>query len=137
MCWWFPIPVPDRDSGTTIEFKEFAVAVKFVPVVMSSGNINLKLNVSVSELTDVNSVAVSTANSSSTFFAPSLTNRSASTTVELADGQTIGIAGLISENMRSVVNKFAGLGDIPIIGHLFRSEEFEKGETELVRYRSR
>ena len=66
------------------------------------------------------------------YFVPSLSNRSTSTTIELADGQTIGIAGLISENMRSVVNKFPGLGDLPILGVLFRDQAFEKGETELV-----
>jgi len=128
----FPIPVPDRD-GITIKFKEFGIAVEFVPVVLSNGNINLKLAVSVSELTAPSNISIGAAgNTASTFFVPALTVRSASTTVELADGQSIGLAGLISENTRGVVNKFPGLGDIPILGHLFRSEEFEKGETELV-----
>jgi len=128
----FPIPVPDDDGGTTIEFKEFGVAVEFTPTVLSSGSINLQLAVSVSELSSANSVAINPSNSSSVFYVPSITTRSTSTTVELADGQTIGIAGLISEDMRAVITKFPGLGDIPIIGHLFRSEEFERGETELV-----
>ena len=128
----FPIPVPDRD-GITITFKEFGIAVEFVPVVLTSGNINLSLSVSVSELVSSSSITIGSASSSlTTFVVPSLTVRSAHTTVELADGQSIGLAGLISENMRGVVNKFPGLGDIPIFGHLFRSEEFEKGETELV-----
>lgn len=128
----FPIPVPDRD-GITVSFKEFGIAVEFVPVVLSSGSINLNLSVSVSELVNSSSITVgSAATSQTTFVVPALTVRSASTTVELADGQSIGLAGLISENMRGVVNKFPGFGDIPILGHLFRSEEFEKGETELV-----
>jgi pilus assembly protein CpaC len=126
----FPIPVPD-DDGITIEFKEFGVGLKFVPVVLDSGRINLNLNVSVSELTGSRSVSLGTTDDSG-FFVPALTKRSARSTVELGDGQTIGIAGLISENMRDVVNKFPGLGDIPVLGHLFRSQEFEKGETELV-----
>ena len=63
---------------------------------------------------------------------PSLAKRSATATVELKNGQTIGIAGLLNENMREVVTKFPGLGDIPILGHLFRSSEYIKGETELV-----
>jgi pilus assembly protein CpaC len=63
---------------------------------------------------------------------PSLAKRSASATVELRDGQTMGIAGLINEDLREVVNKFPGLGSIPVLGALFRSQEFVKGETELV-----
>lgn len=128
----FPIPVPDRD-GITVKFKEFGIAVEFIPVVLSNGNINLNLSVSVSELAAASSISLGTAGTAlTTFFVPALTVRSTSTTVELADGQSIGLAGLISENMRGVVNKFPGLGDIPVLGHLFRSEEYEKGETELV-----
>lgn len=130
----FPIPVPD-DDGITIEFKEFGVGLKFIPVVLDSGRINLNLNVSVSELTSSSSISIGTGSgtsSSSSFFVPALTKRSARSTVELGDGQTIGIAGLINENMRDAVSKFPGLGDIPVLGHLFRSQEYEKGETELV-----
>jgi len=127
----FPIPVPQGDETVTIEFKEFGVGVGFLPVVLGDGRINMVLNVSVSELVNANSVALGN-NSSSSFLVPSLAKRSASTTVELMDGQTIGIAGLLSENMREVVNKFPGLGDIPILGYLFRSQEYVKGETELV-----
>jgi pilus assembly protein CpaC len=65
-------------------------------------------------------------------FRASLTKRSAKATVELADGQTIGIAGLISDNLRELVTKLPGLGDIPILGALFRSQEFMNGKTELV-----
>ncbi|WP_432473202.1 type II and III secretion system protein family protein [Amphritea sp. HPY] len=126
----FPIPVPDED-GITIQFKEFGIGLKFVPVVLDSDQINLKLNISVSELTNVASVKLSGAEETG-LFVPALTKRSASATVELADGQTMSIAGLMNENMREVVSKFPGLGDIPILGHLFRSQEFEKGETELV-----
>ncbi len=127
----FPIPVPNED-GITIDFKEFGIGLKFVPVVLDSQRINMKLNISVSELTSTASVSVGTGNSSASFFVPALTKRSASSTVELADGQTIGIAGLINENMREVINKFPGLGDLPVLGNLFRSQDFEKGETELV-----
>jgi pilus assembly protein CpaC len=129
----YPIPVPDDDGSVTIEFKEFGVAVSYVPVVLSNGSINLELSVSVTNLATSNSIAIRPSEGTpSTFFIPALTNRSASTTVELADGQSIGIAGLIDEEMRANVSKFPGLGDLPIIGHLFRSEEFERGETELV-----
>ena len=128
----FPIPVPQGTNGTTIEFKEFGVGIRFLPVVLDSGHISLKLNISVSELVSDNSVVISTAGVSSTFLIPSLTTRSAQSTVELADGQTIAIAGLINENLREVVTKFPGLGSIPGLGALFRSQEFRKGETELL-----
>ncbi|WP_245912597.1 type II and III secretion system protein family protein [Marinobacterium halophilum] len=126
----FPIPVPNED-GVTIEFKEFGIGLKFVPVVLDSGTINLSLNVAVTELTGLNSINNSV-DSSNTFFVPALTKRSARATVELGDGQTIGIAGLINQSTREVVNKFPGLGDVPVLGHLFRSQEFESGESELV-----
>jgi pilus assembly protein CpaC len=126
----FPIPVPQGDETITIQFKEFGVGVGFLPVVLGDGRINMVLNVAVSELISGNTISLN--NSGSTFFVPSLAKRSANATVELMDGQTIGIAGLLNENMREVVNKFPGLGDIPILGHLFRSQEYVKGETELV-----
>jgi pilus assembly protein CpaC len=90
------------------------------------------LNVSVSEISTANTVAVGAPGVSSNFVIPSLAQRSANATVELKDGQTIAIAGLLNENMREVINKFPGLGDLPILGHLFRSQDYVKGETELV-----
>ncbi len=128
----FPIPVPQGRDGITIEFKEFGVGVKFLPVVLDSKRINLQLNINVSELVSGNTVGINLNGVTSNFIIPSLTKRSAITTVELADGQTIGIAGLINESLREVVTKFPGLGDIPGIGALFRSQEFIKGETELL-----
>ncbi len=128
----FPIPVPSGLQGTTIEFKEFGIGIRFLPLVLDSKRISLKLNISVSELVNDNSVIVSAEGVSSTFLIPSLSIRSAQSTVELADGQTIGIAGLINENLREVVTKFPGLGSIPVLGALFRSQEFIKNETELL-----
>lgn len=127
----FPIPVPNED-GITIEFKEFGVGLKFLPVVLDSGTINLSLNVAVTELTGLNSINSTVGTDGNTFFVPALTKRSARATVELGDGQTIGIAGLINESTREAVNKFPGLGDVPMLGNLFRSSQFEKGESELV-----
>ncbi|AYC32616.1 type II and III secretion system protein family protein [Pseudomonas cavernae] len=132
----FPVPITE-DDGITIEFKEFGVGVKFLPVVLDSGRINLNLNVSVSELSNANSLVLDTGLQSIlgegvTQVIPSLTKRSAQSTVELGNGQTIAIAGLISENTRDFVSRFPGLGDLPILGHLFRSQQFINGETELV-----
>jgi pilus assembly protein CpaC len=124
----FPIPVPNGNNSTTVEFKEFGVGVRFIPVVLASGHINLKLNISVSELATSNNIEIRAAGSSASFIVPSLSKRSASGTVELGDGQTIGLAGLINENLRQVVTKFPGLGSVPV----FRSQDYLKGETELV-----
>lgn len=128
----FPIPVPQDNNSVTIEFKEFGVGVRFLPVVLGEDKINLKINVDVSELNDFNTVFVDVEGSNTNFFVPSLTKRSAESTVELKDGQTIGIAGLINENLKEAVDKFPGLGELPVIGALFRSQRFIKGETELL-----
>lgn len=130
----FPVPVPQggASNAITIEFKEFGVGVKFLPVILDSGRINLKLNVSVSELSQANNVAITPSATNTSFIIPSLTKRSAISTVELGDGQTIGIAGLISDNVREFVDKLPGLGDIPGLGALFRSQEYRSGQTELV-----
>ena len=128
----FPIPV-SQDNGTIgIEFKDFGVKLSFMPMIIDPKRINLKLNVSVSELANTNSVSLRPIGTTAVFTIPSLTERRAASTVELSDGQTIGIAGLMNENMRSAINKFPGLGDIPILGYLFRSQSYQKGETELV-----
>ena len=128
----FPIPVSNGVDGVTVEFEEFGVAVKFLPVVLSDNRINLKVNVSVSELVDTGSLVLSRPGISTSTFVPALRERSASATVELGDGQSMGLAGLIDDNLREVVTKFPGLGDIPVLGALFRSSQFRKGQTELV-----
>lgn len=127
----FPIPVPNED-GITIAYRDFGVGVSFVPTVLDSGNINLSLNIIVSEISTANTLLLSNGATDSSFIVPSLVKRSTSTTVELADGQTIAIGGLISDNLRESVDKLPGLGDIPILGQLFRSQQFIKGQTELV-----
>lgn len=132
----FPIPVLQGggglNSGITIDFKEFGVGLKFVPVVLGSDRINLNMNVSVSELSDRNRVIVGSLFTQSQFFIPSLTKRAASSTISLRDGQTMALAGLISDNLRENVDKFPVLGDVPVLGALFRSQDFVKDQSELV-----
>jgi pilus assembly protein CpaC len=128
----FPIPVSQENGRVGIEFKDFGVKLSFQPLILDRNRINLKLNISVSELANTNSLVLEPIGTSAVFTIPSLTERRALSTVELSDGQTIGIAGLMNENMRSAITKFPGLGDIPILGHLFRSQSFQKGQTELV-----
>jgi len=108
-------------QADSVEFKEFGIQVGFLPVVLDSGRISLELDIVVSELA-----------ASNVFGTPSLIKRGAQTTVELADGQTLGIAGLINEDFKEDVKKFPGLGSIPVVGVLFRTQEFEKTETELL-----
>lgn len=127
----FPIPVPD-DDGITIEYKEYGVGLKFIPTVLSDKKINLNLAVDVSEIASANSLTLSPNGTNGTYYIPPITRRSASSTLELADGQTIGIAGLLSENVRDASNKMPGFGDIPVLGQLFNSQEYISGETELV-----
>jgi len=129
----FPIPVPQGDGEVTIDYKEFGVGLDFLPVVLDSGIINLKVDVAVSDLVSDNSLATGLgSNTSSAICVPALVKRSASSTLELANGQTIAIAGMLNESLRENVSKFPGLGYIPILGALFRSQEFVKEQTELV-----
>lgn len=127
----FAIPVPGDDGNTTIEYKEFGVGLRFMPVILDSGRINLTLNVEVSQL--VPSTTVILPQGSNTFFAvKDITTRRASSAVELGDGQTIGIAGLINADMRSAVDELPGLGNLPVLGQLFRSSAFQNNESELL-----
>ena len=97
------MPVPD-DDGLTIEYKEFGVGLQFQPTVLDSDRINLNLDVAVSELSNANAVTINPGSTESNFVIPSLTKRSAKTTVELGNGQTIGIAGLLNENLTDFVS---------------------------------
>jgi len=127
----FPIPVPGKD-GTTIQFRDFGVGVGFVPTILDSGKINLNLKILVSELSNANGVGITPIGSSTTLVVPSIVKRTSETTVELADGQTIAISGLLSDTLRDSVSKVPGFGDLPILGQLFKSHEFISGQSELV-----
>jgi pilus assembly protein CpaC len=129
----FPIPVPQDLGRVTIEYKEFGVGLRFLPLVLDSGHINLKVDVSVSDVTQASTIVIGAGEQApQQFLVPALVKRAASSTVELGHGQTIAIAGMINENLRDNINKFPGLGDLPILGMLFRSQDFAKDQTELV-----
>lgn len=132
----FPIPVwkGGDDNRISIVFKKYGVSVKMLPVVLNSKRINLNLNIGVSELSNAADLSSGVPGSIVSYSIPSLTTRSTSSTVEIMDGQTIGVAGLISDKMRESINKFPGLGDLPILGALFRSQSFIHDETELVMF---
>jgi pilus assembly protein CpaC len=122
----FPVPVPQERDTITIEFKTFGVGLSFTPIVLSDQQISLRVAPEVSDLDFSNAVSFSG------FVVPALTTRRASTVIELADGQSFAIAGLLDESVRESISRFPLLGDIPILGALFRSVSFQKNETELV-----
>jgi pilus assembly protein CpaC len=126
----YPIPVPQNSGsgGTTItiDYKTYGVGLKFTPTVLSNGKINMQVAPEVSELDVSNAVTVSG------YVVPALTTRRVATTIELGDGQSFAIAGLLREELREDVKKFPILGDIPILGTLFRSTYYQKNESELV-----
>lgn len=129
---FIPIAQNNNNNGTTItlEEKEFGVGLKFTPTVLDGSRVNLKLVSEVSELSQTGSPF--TAFNGVTAILPSMTTRRADTTVQLGDGQSFAIAGLIKNNMTETISRFPGLGEIPILGALFRSTEFQNDQTELI-----
>jgi pilus assembly protein CpaC len=126
----FPIPVPQSGIGgaatITIEWKKFGVQLDFTPTVLDNNKIAVKVHPIVSELNFT--LGLQTAS----FTVPGLDVREMDTHVEVGDGQTFSIAGLLSDQTRNIINKFPVLGDLPILGALFRSTNYQKNETELV-----
>jgi len=137
----FPVPVGQDDGVITIEFKEFGVGLGFTPLVMSKGRINLKISTEVSEVTTENSFFVpgaTTVDDNGNFTTtaglsiPGLSVRRANTTVELPSGGSLVMAGLLQEDMRSSVQGVPGVKDVPVLGQLFRSRNYQNSESELV-----
>ncbi len=128
----FPVPVGSDDNGITIEYKPFGVSLAFTPVVLSEGRISMRVKTEVSETTTDGAFSIGSANSSATVSIPGLKVRRAETTVEMSSGSSLVIAGLIKEETRQSLNGIPGIKDLPILGGLFRSHEFQNSETELV-----
>ncbi|MDB5366084.1 MAG: hypothetical protein JWM77_2011 [Rhodospirillales bacterium] len=126
----FPIPVAQSGAGNTttitIEFKQFGVSLDFVPTVLSSDRISMRVRPEVSQLSTQGAITLSS------ITIPALSVRRAETTVELGSGDSFAIAGLIQNTTTSDLSKYPGLGDVPILGSLFRSTNFQRNETELV-----
>jgi len=122
----YPIPVSSSLGSSTIEYKQYGVGLAFTPVVLGDGRISMRVRPEVSELTDAGSVKVGDVQ------VPALLTRRAETTVELGSGQSFMIAGLLSNKNRNNINKAPFLGDLPILGALFRSTSYQRDETELV-----
>lgn len=123
----FPVPVGrDRDGNITIEFKPFGVGLGFTPVVLSDGRINLRLSTEVSQISNEQAVTLQG------LVIPGLSVRRAETSVELPSGGSLVIAGLLQNDIQKSIDGIPGLKDIPILGALFRSNDFQNNETELV-----
>ncbi|MBV8780261.1 MAG: pilus assembly protein N-terminal domain-containing protein [Phycisphaerae bacterium] len=125
----YPIPVPQGSSGgvtTTIEYRDYGVRLNFVPLVLGDGRIRLKVSPEVSELDYAHSVNLNG------YTVPGLTTRKVETCVELTEGQTFAIAGLLNNMQTSQKSVTPLLGDLPVLGALFRSVRYERQETELV-----
>ena len=127
----FPIPVASDEDGITIEYKPFGVGLSFTPVVLSENRISLRVKTEVSETTTDGAFSLGSS-TSATVSVPGLKVRRTETTVEMASGSSLVIAGLIKEETRQSLNGIPGIKDLPVLGGLFRSQEFQNSETELV-----
>jgi len=126
----FPVPVAATGTGNTatitIEFKKFGVALDFTPTIIDANHLNLRIRPEVSQLSTTGAVQIAG------FTIPALTVRRAETTVELGSGESFALAGLLQNTSEQDISKIPWLGDIPILGQLFRSNLFQRNETELV-----
>jgi len=122
----FPIPVSQSLGAVTIEYKQYGVGLAFTPIVLGDGRISMRVRPEVSELSNSGAVTLNG------FTVPALTTRRAETTVELGSGQSFMIAGLLRNTASNNIDKAPFLGDLPILGALFRSTHFRREETELV-----
>lgn len=121
-----PIPISQGLGQVSVDYKPYGVSLKYTPTVLADGRISLRLAPEVSDISTSNSVVVNG------YSVPGITTRRVETTVELGSGQSFMIAGLLSNNSTSLVDKIPGAGDIPVVGNLFKSNQWRRSETELV-----
>ncbi|NCP10527.1 MAG: type II and III secretion system protein family protein, partial [Sphingomonadales bacterium] len=117
----FPIPVSQDNNTVTIEFRKFGVSLAYTPTVLSNGRISMRVRPEVSELSTEGAINLNG------FTVPSLTIRRAETTIELGSGESFMIAGLMSNRTVGAIDKTPGLGDVPVLGTLFKSDSFRRG----------
>ncbi|MGL4239112.1 type II and III secretion system protein family protein [Tabrizicola sp.] len=122
----FPVPGESDSGGITIEYKPFGVELNFIPVVVDQDMINLTINAAVSSIDPANGIATEGGN------IPAFKRRETSTTVDMRDGESFAIAGLLQDDFRDLNNQVPWLGDVPILGALFRSTDYQRSQTELV-----
>lgn len=122
----YPIPISQGLGSTSVEYKKYGVSLSYTPTVLANGRISMRVRPEVSELSSQGSVNLNG------YEVPALTVRRTETTIELGSGQSFMIAGLLSNNTSNTIQKMPGAGDLPILGSLFRSTGYRRGETELV-----
>ncbi len=122
----FPIPVADEDGDLSVEFRPFGVSLDFRPTLVGNGRINLRVRPEVSQLSSAGAVSIGGLE------IPAIATRRAETTVELGSGESFAVAGLLRNDVNSSVSKYPFLGDLPVLGALFRSSTFQADESELV-----
>lgn len=120
------IPQGTANNAISLEYKDFGVGLIFEPIVLGDDRISLNVSTEVSELNPALGISIQG------LVVPAFTTRRASTTIELADGHSFAIAGLLKEDVSQIVNQYPWLGELPIIGAAFRSSQFQRSETELV-----
>lgn len=125
----FPVPIVDSEGKVNVQYKPFGIGLNFTPTVMSEDKISLNVAPEVSSISRLDSLSLG---SNTAFVIPSIQTRRASTTVEIGSGQTLAIAGLLKNDRNNSVDKFPGLGDVPVLGALFRSQQFQNDQSELV-----
>ncbi|MEW4467983.1 type II and III secretion system protein family protein [Parasphingorhabdus sp. JC815] len=122
----FPIPMSSGLGEISVTYQEFGVSLSYTPTVLSNGRISIRVKPSVSEISSNGAVRLNN------FEIPAITTREAETTVELGSGESFMIAGLMQNNYNSTIDKTPGLGDVPVLGNLFKSDGYRKNETELM-----
>jgi pilus assembly protein CpaC len=122
----YPIPIDDGDGSVTVEYKPFGVELNFTPTVVDGDIINLVINAAVSSIDSTVGISVGS------FTVNGFKRRETSTTVEMRDGQSFAIAGLLQDDFRDLTGQVPWLGDVPILGALFRSADYQRNQSELV-----
>lgn len=122
----FPIPIADNFGSVSVQFRDYGVSLRYTPTVLADGRIQLRVRPEVSDISSQGAVRIAGTE------IPAITTRMAETTVELGSGQSFMIAGLLSNSSSSSIDKYPGLGDVPVLGALFKSNGWKRNETELV-----
>ena len=122
----YPVPVPGTDGNTAIEFRPFGVEMTFKPTLIEDGLINLVIQTAVSSLDTTNAITANGIN------VAAFSKREAQTVVEIRDGQSMAIAGLLQDDFTDLAGQVPWLGDIPVLGALFRSADYSRKQSELV-----
>jgi pilus assembly protein CpaC len=122
----YPVPVSQENNTVTVEYKPFGVELNFTPVVVDQDIINLSIDAAVSSIDPANGINIAG------FQIDAFRRRETSTTVEMRDGESFAIAGLLQDDFRDLNTQLPWIGDVPILGALFRSTEYQRAQTELV-----